>query len=202
MIREVFFSQFLDLPFFTKNALKIVAKQFQIPENTLETNIQRAFKNKELIQLKRGVYVSSKFFIENRTKLDYIFYIASKLLEPSYISRETALQYYGLLTEAASTVITSVSIRTPRKMNNRFGIFDYKKIKQSFFNDYISIHKDFQFFIAEPHKAIFDYLYFRIPMNELRKEDKVLYYLKEFRIDYESMEGEELEKLFVFISNI
>lgn len=202
MSRTSILSQFLEFPLLTKQAIVNTADRFNIPKNTLNAYIKRAISKQEMIVLKRGTYVAQEFFSENKAKLSYIFYIASKLLEPSYVSRESALQYYGLLSEANNTVVTCVSTDTTRRFSNKLGIFDYKTIKSELFSGYTNVHQDFNFYIAEPHKAIFDYLYFRIPRAELRSKGKVLAYLDEFRIDYDDLEKSELDKLFALMLNI
>lgn len=202
MNKKSIFSQFLNFPLFTKQTIVNTTDRFLVPKNTINVNIKRAIFSKELIVLKRGSYVTQEFFIENKTKLSYIFYVASKLLEPSYISRESALQYYGLLSEANNTVVTCVSRSTTRRFSNSLGIFDYKTIKPELFCGYNNVNEEFNFYIAEPHKAIFDYLYFRIPRAELRSEKKILEYLDEFRIDYDDLKKTELDKLFALALNI
>lgn len=202
MNRTSFFSQFLSFPIFTKQTLFNAAKRMAMSKNTLNSYIKRAIEKKELIVLKRGVYVTHHFLSAQKAKLDYVFYISSKLLGPSYISRETALQYYGLLTEANNTVITCTSISTTRRFSNRLGVFDYKTMKSSLFIGYNNIREDFDFYIAEPYKAIFDYLYFRIPRKDLRNKDAVLSYLDEFRIDYDSIDRSELNKLFTLTATL
>lgn len=202
MSRKTIFSEFLDFPIFTTQNLVATAERFGVSKNTLNSYIKTAVTKKELVVLKRGVYVTSDCFARQRSKQDYIFYIASKLLKPSYVSRESALQYYGLLTEANNTVITSVSTNTTRMFKNKLGIFDFRTVKGSLFTGYNNVKREFDFYIAEPHKAIFDYLYFHIPRKDFKEKDKVLYYLEEFRIDYEDVTPSELKKLFTLCLTI
>jgi len=202
MNKNNFLSQFTEQPLFTKQSMIVAAKRLEMPSNTLNSSIKRSLDKKELIALKRGFYITQSFFNIHRSELDYIFYLATKLLEPSYISRESALQYYGLLTEANNTVITCVSLSTTRKFDNRLGIFEYRNIKDSLFKGYVSVQKNFNFYIAEPHKAVFDFLYFRIPIKDLRNQNAVIKYLDEFRIDFEDMGKMELDKFYKLISKV
>src|SRR3990167_2435043 len=125
MKKDAFLSNFWFLPIFSKQQLILAAERFGIRRNTLHAYIKRALTRKELIPFKRGAYVTSAFFSKHKSALDYTFSIATKLLEPSYVSRETALQYYGLLTEANNTVITCVTSSTTRSFRNSLGIFEY-----------------------------------------------------------------------------
>lgn len=202
MARKAFLSQFADYPVFTKQNLRSAAEHFSISANTLNSYVNRAITKEELVVLKRGVYVTDDFFYDHRSKQDYIFYIASTLLTPSYVSRESALQYYGLLSETNASVVTCVSANTTRRFKNRLGLFDYTTVKSDLFTGYHNIKKEFNFYIAEPYKALFDYLYFRIPKKDLKEKSQVLYYLDEFRIDYDDIGPQELEKLFALISTI
>lgn len=195
MRRKELFSNFAGSPFFTKQALKIAVGKFDIGSNTLNTNIQRGVKKKEIYKLKNGLYVHREFYRANQDNIGYIFYLSNILLPNSYVSRESALQYYGLLSEGAYRVITAVTTKIPRKFSNKLGIFDYRNIKQELYKAYaLTKKRGFEFFIAEPHKAIFDYLYYRSPLSDLKSkglEDV----LEEFRIDYENLPEEEFNKL-------
>jgi len=187
---------------FSKENLIVSAERHSIPSATLNSHIQRAIKNKEITSLKRNYYVTKKYIDKNKSKVFYTYFIGNKLIEPSYISRESALAYYGLLAEANSTVITLTTVKTTRRFENKLGIFDYKNVKEELFRGYKVIEKEFIVYIAEPYKAIFDYLYYRVPLSEMKNKDKLLEYLEEFRIDIDEGKSGELEKLFEFIKTV
>ncbi|MBD3300311.1 MAG: hypothetical protein GF347_03085 [Candidatus Moranbacteria bacterium] len=202
MKRITFLSQFKDAPFFTKQVMINSAVRFNISINTLNSYIKKALINREIISLKRNHYVTENFFSQNKHKQDYVYFIATKLLQPSYISRETALQYYGLLSEANMTVITCNTTKTSRKFENKLGILDYKSIKKDLFLEFTNKKDEFDFYIAKPHKAIFDYLYYRLPIKELRNESKVWEHLEDHRLNYEVLSKKQIRKFIQLIKSI
>jgi len=92
-------------------------------------------------------------------------FIANKLCEPSYLSMEYALSHYSLIPE---TVFwrTSVTSRKTKKISAPLGNFSYQKIKSDLFFGYklVRINKT-TFKIAEPEKALLDFLYLRKDVN-------------------------------------
>ncbi|MBN1971029.1 MAG: hypothetical protein JW870_16800 [Candidatus Delongbacteria bacterium] len=202
MNRKILFSQFNNVPYFTKENLLISAKRHLIPKATLNSYIQRGVAKKELVSLKRNLYTTAHFFNANKSYFSYNYFVGNKLIEPSYISRESALSYYGLLSEGNSLVTTLVTIKATRQFSNDLGIFDYNSIKKELFTGYRIIEKEFSFVIAEPYKAIFDYLYYRLTLKELRNKDTVLKAIDEFRLDIEELEDNQLTKLFDLIKKL
>ena len=110
-----------------------------------------------LYLLKRGLY-------ELTYPKDYNLpdiYIASKLYSPSYISLETALSNFSIIPEV-SMAVTSVTTKPTRKFKNKHGLFIYRSLKPEFFTGYyLEKQGAFDIFIAEPEKALIDFLYFK-----------------------------------------
>jgi len=179
--------------------LAIFAEHFNIPETTLNTLIQRALKSKEIYSLKRNYYVTREFFAKHSNRIEYKYYLANILLKPSYITGETALQHYGLLSEAVMNYYTSISHKTTRNFKDFIGIFEYKTIRSEFFTDF----KFVKFFldeielcyaIAKPYKAIYDYLYYKTKQQNLSKEE-LFAILDDLRINYEDLPKGEIKRL-------
>ncbi|MBN1374255.1 hypothetical protein JW962_02895 [Candidatus Dojkabacteria bacterium] len=202
MKRLSFFSQFENSPYFTKESLLVSADRLSIPTTTINTYIQRSIKNKEILSLKRNFYTTKKYFDAHKSNLMYSYMVGNKLVEPSYISMESALSYYGILTEGISSVITSVTPKATRKFTNRIGIFHYKSIKAQLFNGFIILNKEFKISIASPYKAIFDYLYYRIPIDTLRNKTKLINATEEYRLDIGILDKIERHALFELIKSI
>ena len=158
--RETFFSSFLDFPYFTKEVLRESAKKFSMPESTFNSYIYKALRDGQIIGLKRNHYVTRSFYEKHKTETGYLFSLANVLLKPSFISLEMALQYYGLFAEAVNYTVTSITTKLPRSFRNRTGIYSYRNISDGLFTGFTRIKGDFDFMIALPHKAIFDYLYY------------------------------------------
>jgi predicted transcriptional regulator of viral defense system len=101
-----------------------------------------------------------------------LFFIANKVYEPSYVSLETALAHHGLIPEAVFSIFSVSTSKTKSLAVSLDGgetKFFYKKIKKGFFFGY-SLEKkgNFSYLVADPEKAVLDFLYFR---EDLRTRD-------------------------------
>lgn len=134
------------------------------------------------VRLKNGLYALS-------TKAPPVYLVANKLYQPSYISFEYALSYYHLIPETVYT-ITSATTKPTREFEALGKIYRYYKIKKGAFAGYEPRKIDeVTIFIAEPEKALVDYLYFvnlkkkrlnrRLVTENLHKR-KVIEYAKLF----------------------
>jgi predicted transcriptional regulator of viral defense system len=89
-------------------------------------------------------------------------FLANKLYSPSYVSLETALSIYSLIPEVAMAV-TSITTRPTREFKNHHGLFRYRSIQPRAFIGYRIIEEDkFKIKIADPEKALVDYIYFKL----------------------------------------
>lgn len=152
--------------------------------------ISRWQKDGFLIKIKQGFYT----FTDQKIDDYFLFLIANKIYEPSYISLEKALKYYGLIPEEIFQ-ITSVSTKKTNTFNNPIGSFSYRHIKESLFWGYHFISNSNQkVLIADAEKAILDYIYLH---SELKTEDD----FKELRINSNSFnENINLDKLNKYFS--
>lgn len=189
------------LPYFDKKRILALAKNTQtydLRDSTIDTYISRFLKNKDIISLKRGLYVSSVFYNKNKHDISYLFYLANILYKPSYVSSWTALQYYNLTTEIIHT-ITSVATKVTRNYKTKIGSFSYQLINSNLFSDYSLIKNEFGFFIATPAKALFDLLYFRTRQFKGVKFKDIDFLIEELRIDIDEMEKEEKDKFYLMV---
>lgn len=130
--------------------------------NTAYKLIQRLIKNGILKTLIKG-----KYQLLLKTPND--FEVANFLYQPSYISLESALNLYGILTQGAYEVISL----TPRR--NKTIIIDERKFIYLHISPrfYCGFQKEKGFLIASKEKALFDELYFiskglrRLALDEL-----------------------------------
>ncbi|MFH1440560.1 MAG: hypothetical protein ABIH18_00735 [Candidatus Omnitrophota bacterium] len=122
--------------------------------------------------LKKGLY-------ELSYPKEYIIpdmYVANKLYSPSYVSLETALSNYSIIPEVAMAV-TSITTKPTRRFKNKHGLFLYRTVKADVFTGYyVDKQAGFDIFIAEPEKALVDYIYFKSYHNKK-------FSLKEERLD-------------------
>lgn len=149
-------------------------------------------KQKSLISLKRGFYISSYYLDlisqQPKDREVYFEYLANILRFPSYVSLEYVLSTSGLLPETAFA-ITSITVKTPRVYKSPLGTFVYRNIKNSLFSNYRL--KDFngkKVKIASPAKALFDLLYLKkfIPFTKARE-----YLLDQGRVNWAVLSTED-----------
>ena len=178
------------LPHFSKSTICQLGSQLGLKNSTVNTYISRFLKRKDILPLRRGLYVSADFFANNKSDISYSFYLANIIRMPSYVSSWTALQYHNLTTEAIRS-ITSVTSKVTRDYEAKAGTFSYQSIKKELFSDYLLVKGKFDFFVASPSKALFDLLYFRTHQFRSIKFDDVEKIVEELRIDISEMsEGE------------
>ena len=121
---------------------------FQISNsNTAYKTIQRLTKQKIIERIAPGKYLVTDLY-------PHKFTIANFIYSPSYISLESALNYYGILPQFPFT-ITSV---TPRKKKtiHHHTTYTYTHLSPQL---YWGFTKHQSFLIADPEKALIDLLY-------------------------------------------
>jgi len=107
--------------------------------------------------LRRGLYELEYPVSQNLPDM----YLANKMYEPSYVSMETALSHYSLIPEVAMAVV-SITARQTKQYKNEHGLFKYHTVRPKAFNGYVMEKQSgYDVFIAEPEKALADYIYFR-----------------------------------------
>lgn len=196
--RDTFFSAFTAFPYFTKETLSATANKFSMPKSTFNSYIYKGLRDTQIISLKRNHYVTRSFYEIHKTDSSYLFSLSNLLLKPSYISLESALQYYGLFTEAINYTITSVTLKLPRKFKNRTGLYSYRKINDKLFTGFKTVKDTFEFTIALPYKAVFDYLYYQTNRFTKNVHADIL---EELRIDTDSLPPEEKKNLEALLAN-
>lgn len=117
------------------------------------------------VKIRNGLYAVKDAYVSP-------LFIGNKLREPSYISLATALSYYGIIPEVVHA-ITCITTKLPREFATQRGHFIYQRIKKRAFTGYDLklIDKD-KVFIAEPEKALADYLYF-VDLKKISLNDRL-----------------------------
>lgn len=185
--------QLKSLSYFSKKTIHELGKQLGLKDVSVDTYISRFLKRKEIIQLKKGLYIATDFFHKNRGDISYAFYLANILRTPSYVSSWTALQYYNLTTESLY-IITSITPKVTRTYKTKAGTFYYRSAKKELFSDFYLVKGapdsptgKFDFFIASPVKALFDLLYFKTHQFRGVQFKDIKKLIEEMRIDIEEM---------------
>jgi predicted transcriptional regulator of viral defense system len=126
---------------------------FDVSGYSVKNYLNRHLKSGLLVKLKNGLYCL-------REDIPPKYAIANRLYEPSYISFETALAYYHIIPET----IYSIFSATPKASREYEAIgtdFIYHRLKRRLFFGYTIIDiGGCKVHMAEPAKAVADYLYF------------------------------------------
>jgi predicted transcriptional regulator of viral defense system len=140
-----------------------------------------------LQKIRQGYYRVSKSVLVSDP--DH-FLVANRIYPPSYISLQSALRWYDFIPEGVFT-FTSITTRKPVLFHTPLGDFRYQNLKRSLFFGYrMQECKGHYFKIAEPEKALLDYLYLHPHLNhpdELFELRLNTWEIKE-RVDWEKME--------------
>ncbi len=119
--------------------------------------VHRNAKKGLLVRLKKSKKGSLYAMADNMPD-EYV--TANRLYEPSYVSLDTALSYHKMIPETIYG-ITSVTTKATRTFEVSNICYQYFRIKKSIFTGYKPLrHKDKTILMAEPEKALADYLYF------------------------------------------
>lgn len=187
--------------------MSTLLKPFLVREELLERNIH-VFTPEEFKRLFKISSYQTKYFLEEWSKKGLFLHlkkglytlktdipseeeIANKLYKPSYLSFEYALAYYNILPEMVYQVTSATTKPTRTFIVEDNKVFTYFKIKQKTYTGYQLIKKEEKIFvIAEPEKALVDYLYFvllgkkpfndRLRTSSLNKE-KIFMYTKLYK---------------------
>lgn len=115
---------------------------------TLYKRVQRLEQEKIIKQLMKG-----KYWFRLKPVDDYT--LANFLRYPSYVSLESALSFYSIMT-GFSYQVTSITVRKPTELEADQKEFIYSQISQKLFWGW---EKKENFLIAKPEKALLDYVY-------------------------------------------
>lgn len=148
-----FFKKYKDTKIFSINHFKLLAG---VSGHNLRVSLFRLNQKQLVKRICRGFYA-------NPFNSPTIEEISSQIYYPSYISRESALSFYGILSQIPQ-VTTCVTPNLPHIFKTSYGIIEYRQIKRDLFRNFV---RKKGYFIAEPEKALLDYLYFsRLKMRE------------------------------------
>lgn len=153
---------------------------FQISPRRVKYFLETQVRQGLLLRLKQGLYALKTDPTDEKE-------VANRLYRPSYISFAYALAYYNILPEMPYQ-ITSATTKPTRIFTSNNQTFIFYSIKKKTFTGYLLKKEAGEgFLIAEPEKALVDYIYFatlgrgpaldRLNLSALNKQ-KVVEYAK------------------------
>jgi len=170
---------------------------FSVSNYATQWFIKTHTKKELFVKIRNGLYMLADYPADH-------YLIANRLYEPSYISFDAALSFYGIIPETIYA-ITSATTKTTREFKVDNVRFVYHKLKKEVYTGYKAIkHLDNTILMAEPEKALADYLYFvalkkrglhyeRLDLKKIKKAN-LLSYIKLFK---RSKMIELVEKIYV-----
>lgn len=118
-------------------------------EDSLYVTLSRLVQRNELIRLTHGIYIVPDRYGE-------IERIANCCYFPSYLSFDTALAKYGVISQIPYTLMFATPLKTKKLQLGNYQI-EYRKLKDELFFGY-NVDKN-GLLIATPEKALFDLYY-------------------------------------------
>lgn len=169
-------------------------RTFQLTKQKTKYFLEKEADGGLFLRLKKGLYCLKSDFISEEE-------LANRLYQPSYISFEYALASHNILPEMTYS-ITSATTKPTRIFTVNDKTFFYFTIKKEAYTGYTLIKRnESSFLMAEPEKALVDYLYFvtlgKKPLNDRLKTSSLN---KEKLFKYANLFGRE--KLKELIENL
>jgi predicted transcriptional regulator of viral defense system len=181
-------SKISNLSYFDTNTLSLIYPE--LSKNSLYSNIKRWIKKGQLIQIKKGMYVTKEYVLNVQDKSSYKEFLANKIKYPSYLSTEYVLQKYSILSDAIYAY-TSVTLKSKNTYTNNFGRYMYRNITRKLFVGYeIKEVGGYEIKEATKAKALFDYLYLKLYRIRNITED-VLF---DLRLNLEELDERDMKE--------
>lgn len=160
-MKQTILSSLDSFPYFTTEAVKQLLGDESVAAGTIQTALYRWMKAGQIIQLKKGVYMTRRFYDNHRADARFAPMVSAILIPQSYLSLEYVLQRNAILTEITYPV-SAVTLKQTRVFDNPLGTFTYRNIKTNLYQgftttDYLGIPIN----QATVAKALFDFLYLR-----------------------------------------
>lgn len=183
--------QSLDKGYFT---IADMQKITDLSRNSLKVSINRLIEKGVLTRIKRGVYQLGFSQVD-------VPKVANQLYYPSYLSFESALSRYGILSQIPYTQ-TFATTKRSKTMTLWETEVEFRQLKKELFFGY---KMDNGMYIAEPEKALLDQLYMvsrgrgilNIEELDLKKINKEL--LKKYARNFPSYIKKLLDKVGEYI---
>jgi predicted transcriptional regulator of viral defense system len=152
--------------------------------SNINDKIKKLRDDQVLKPLKKGIYIFNSTTSDNVISKELISNIL--LGNPSYISLDYALSYYGLIPEAVHE-ITAVTTKRSKLYETDYGIFSYKHIKNELFDLGLNLKSTPKgnFLIALKEKALCDKIFLTRDIQLTSKQMMLEFLLDDLRIDTE-----------------
>jgi hypothetical protein len=133
----------------------------RVNPDAVRLQLSRWTRGGKLYQLRRGLYALAPPYQKVQP---HPFLIANRLQRASYVSRQTALGFYGLIPDAVQATL-SVTAGRPERLETPLGVFEFRHIRPELLRGYHMISLPGaklpaqQALVAAPEKALLDLVY-------------------------------------------
>jgi len=185
------------IPYFTITGFKQVFNANESDIQRVREMLSRWVKMGHIIRLKKGVYMTRRFYELHQSHASFRPMVSSIILPQSYISLEYILQRNGVLTEITYPT-TAITPKNTRTIENVLGTFAYRHIKLSLYTGFNQeVFFGIYFNQASVAKALFDYFYLRPLPRGLRKHKINL--AEELRLNLDVLSSEVRDEFEIYI---
>jgi predicted transcriptional regulator of viral defense system len=155
---------------------------FHVNDFVILLNQKKEVIRVELVRMtKKGLLSKlTNGFYANPFSYPSLDQIAMYLKKPSYISLEKALNIHGILPQTVYSY-TMVTANSPHTYSVNQNIFEYHHIQLSYFYGFQKSNQNV--FLADPEKALLDFLYFRYFRGKIASRAMVISMLDDMDFD-------------------
>jgi len=185
------------IPYFTITGFKQVLNANESDIQRVREMLSRWVKMGHIIRLKKGVYMTRRFYELHQSHASFRPMVSSIILPQSYVSLEYILQRDGVLTEITYPT-TAITPKNTRTIENVLGTFAYRHIKLPLYTGFSQeVFFGIYFNQASVAKALFDYFYLRPLPRGLRKHKINL--AEELRLNLDELSSEVRDEFKIYI---
>lgn len=171
-------------------------RDYQSPND----KISELLKSKELISLRRGLYVIGPNIDLPQPEP---FLIANHLRGPSYVSLESALSYWNMIPERVYE-ISSVTTKTSKQYKTQVGRFSYQQLKIPYYSygiKNIEYSPKQTILIASREKALCDKIVLTPKINLRSIKQAKEFLIEDLRMDTETLRTLETKNIEYWIKD-
>lgn len=173
--------EYAEIPI-SRHLILTLLRDYQSPND----KISELLKSKELISLRRGLYIVGPNVDLPQPEP---FLIANHLRGPSYVSLESALSYWNMIPERVFE-ISSVTTKTSKKYRTPVGRFSYQQLKTPYYSygiKNIKYSEKQTTLIASREKALCDKIVLtpKINLRSIKQTQEFL--IEDLRMDTEML---------------
>lgn len=164
----------------SRHVILDLLKDYQSPND----KISELIKRKELISLRRGLYIIGPTIDLPQPEP---FLIANHLRGPSYVSLESALSYWNMIPERVYE-ISSVTTKTTKQYKTPVGRFTYRKLNTPYYSfgiKHIEYSSKQTILIASREKALCDKIVLTPKINLRSIKQTYEFLIEDLRMDRE-----------------